>query len=68
MNVKERQEKGIPHHPKSIALYKKLAQIDFEQGGDYFDWNSGGDGDNGEHMMYEMDIMFEEDTSSPRLS
>jgi hypothetical protein len=66
MNVKQRQEQGMPHHPKSIALYEKLAQIDFEQGEDYFEWKSGGAGDNGEHIMYVMDIMFEMMAPTPK--
>jgi len=57
-DITKRWEQGIPHHPKSVALFKKLAEIDFKFGGDYFCWKSGGDGDNGEHLMYEMDIMF----------
>jgi hypothetical protein len=27
---------------------------------DYFGWKCGGDGDNGETLMYELDILFEE--------
>lgn len=56
-NITKRWE--IAHHPKSIELFKKLAKIDIEFGNDYFGWRSGGDGDNGEHLMYEMDIIFE---------
>lgn len=58
-DIGKRWEQGIPHHPKSIELFKKLSDIDFKYGGDFFRWKSGGDGDNGEHLMYEMDIMFE---------
>jgi hypothetical protein len=47
-DITKRWEQGIPHHPKSVALFKKLAEIDFKFGGDYFCWKSGG----------EMDIMF----------
>jgi hypothetical protein len=58
-NINKRWEAGTPHHPESIALFASLAAIDFVYGGDYFGWKSGGDGDNGEHLMYEMDIHFE---------
>ena len=58
-NITTRWENATPHHPKSIALYKKLADVDFKFGGDFFNWSSGGDGDNGEHLMYELDIIFE---------
>lgn len=58
-DITKRWEQGIDHHPKSVALFKALADIDSKYGGDYFCWKSGGDGDNGEHLMYEMDIYFE---------
>jgi len=58
-NINKRWETGIQHHPKSIELFKALSKIDFEHGSDYFCWKSGGDGDNGEHFMYELDIYFE---------
>ena len=60
-NITKRWEKGTSHHPKSKALFKRLAEIDFKHGGDYFHWKSGGDGDNGETLMYELDVIFEED-------
>jgi len=47
--------------PQSIALFTKLSNIDYKFGGDYFCWKHGGDGDNGEHLMYEMDILFEQE-------
>ena len=58
-DVNKRWEQGIDHHPKSKELFKALKKIDFELGGDFFCWKSGGDGDNGEHLMYEMDVYFE---------
>lgn len=58
-DITKRWEQGIPHHPKSLALFKQLSEVDFKYGGDFFDWNAGGDGDNGEHLMYELDIIFE---------
>lgn len=58
-NITKRWEEGIPHHPQSVALFTFLRQIDLLYGGDYFKWKVGGDGDNGEHMLYEMDIYFE---------
>ena len=58
-NINTRWEAGTDHHPESKALYKALADIDWIHGQDYFGWKSGGDGDNGEHIMYEMDIYFE---------
>lgn len=59
MTVEERWGQGIDHNPKSIALFKALEKLDLENG-DYFCFKSGGDGDNGEHLMYLLDIYFEE--------
>lgn len=58
-DINKRWENGTGHHPKSEALFKALAKIDHETCGDYFCWKSGGDGDNGEALMYQMDIYFE---------
>ena len=59
-NITTRWEQSTPHHPKSVALFRELARIDWEHGGDFFGWKSGGDGENGEHFMYELDIYFEQ--------
>jgi hypothetical protein len=56
----ERWENGTPHHPKSKELFKFIAKIDFENGGDFFCFKSGGDGDNGEILMWYMDEFFEQ--------
>jgi len=58
LDVISRWEKGIPHNPKSVLIYKELKSIDFNYGGDFFGFKSGGDGDNGEHLMYLLDIYF----------
>jgi len=54
-----RWETGGEHHPKSIELYKALSTIDIVFANDYFCWKAGGDGDNGETLMYEFDMIFE---------
>lgn len=59
LTITERWEQGVPHDPRSIALYKSIADIDSKEGGDVFDFKSGGDGDSGEHLMYLFDIHFE---------
>ena len=59
IDVNKRWEEDIEHHPKSIELMDKLKEIDFKYGDDHFCWKTGGDGDNGEILMYEMDIYFE---------
>lgn len=55
----DRWSTGMPHHPKSLELMKHLRAIDFHKYGDYFGWKCGGDGDNGETLMYQLDAYFE---------
>jgi hypothetical protein len=57
--TKHRWKEGIPHDPRSITLAKSIAKIDSENE-DFFDWKFGGDGDNGEALMYLLDIHFAE--------
>lgn len=60
-NINKRWEQGSDHHPKSISLFKALEKVDLNYG-----WKSGGDGDNGELFMYQLDIIFEcEDAGEP---
>ena len=59
MTIEERWEQGKPHDSRSISLYKSIADIDYKQGGDTFGFKCGGDGDNGEHLMYLLDVHFE---------
>lgn len=54
-----RWENGIEHHPKSKRLMLFLSEHDFNDYGDHFCWKFGGDGDNGEALMYQMDAFFE---------
>jgi hypothetical protein len=56
--VTRRWEQGIPHDPRSIEIAEALGDIDYADGGDYFCFKFGGDGDNGEHLMYLLDIYF----------
>jgi hypothetical protein len=58
-NALDRWEDGVEHHPKSEELMAFLSEIDLKVYGDYFCWKSGGDGDNGETLMYQMDAFFE---------
>lgn len=59
LTSKDRWGGGIPHHPMSLRLMKFLDDHDFKDYGDYFCWKVGGDGDNGETLMYQMDAFFE---------
>ena len=59
LDINQRWEKGDEHHPKSAELYKLIAAIDFKYQSDCFGFVSGGDGDNGENLMYLLDIIFD---------
>ena len=59
-SIDERWEKGIPHDRRSEKLYRAIAALDFENG-DSFCFKSGGDGDNGEQLMYLLDVYFEQE-------
>ena len=60
MTLNERWEQGMPHDPRSIEVFKAIERIDREANGDFFGWKSGGDGDNGEILMFILDQHFEE--------
>ena len=55
----DRWGEGIDHHPMSVRLMEFLSIHDYEDYDDYFCWKMGGDGDNGETLMYQMDEFFE---------
>jgi hypothetical protein len=55
----DRWENGIDHHPMSMRLMDFLKEHDFHDYDDCFCWKSGGDGDNGETLMFQMDAFFE---------
>lgn len=57
--VPDRWEKGTPHHPTSHRLMRFLKEHDLKDYDNCFDWEIGGDGDNGETLMYQMDAFFE---------
>jgi hypothetical protein len=56
---KDRWSEGIDHHPMSERLMNFLIEHDFVDYNYYFCWKMGGDGDNGETLMYQMDAFFE---------
>lgn len=56
---KNRWGEGTPHHPNSLKLMRFVAEHDFHDYEDFFGWKLGGDGDNGETLMYQMDAFFE---------
>ena len=59
LDINNRWENGIPHHKRSTELFDQIATLDFVLQDDHLCWKSGGDGDNGESLMYLLDIIFE---------
>ena len=53
--TKDRWGQGVDHHDMSNALVRFLADHDFKNCNNYFGWKVGGDGENGETLMYQMD-------------
>jgi len=58
-DISKRWEQGMSHHARSREVYDMLVEADNRYGGDYFCWKSGGDGDNGETLMFMLDVYFE---------
>ena len=56
---KDRWEDGIEHHPMSDRIVRFMATHDFKDYNDSMCIKVGGDGDNGEQLMYLMDAFFE---------
>ncbi len=54
----QRWEDGDDHDLRSEVLYKFIADTDFKHCGDSFCFKSGGDGDNGETLMFILDCWF----------
>jgi len=59
LTINDRWTEGTPHHPRSERLMEFLQEHDAEDYDMAFDWKTGGDGDNGETLMYQMDAFFE---------
>lgn len=59
MTQRDRWTEGAEHHVMSKRLMRFLQEHDAEDYGMHFDWRMGGDGDNGETLMYQMDAFFE---------
>lgn len=58
LTVGQRWAHGVPHDDRSIGLAHAIADLDFDNG-DSFCFKFGGDGDNGETLMFLLDSYFE---------
>jgi exonuclease VII small subunit len=54
-----RWEEGIQHHPKAEVMARLIGAVDWLFVEDHFGWKFGGDGDSGEALAYELDLIFE---------
>lgn len=59
LDINKRWENGIQHHPESVKIVQAMSQLDGMLNSYALDINIGGDGDNGEAMMYLLDVYFE---------
>lgn len=57
----QRWEDGDRHNDLSYLIYNFIEEYDFKYNGDRFYFKSGGDGDNGEELMYLLDVFFDSD-------
>ena len=63
-SLTQRMQEGEEHDPRTLKLYEFISELDFNEGGDSFCFKSGGDGDNGELLMYLIDCFFETQDAS----
>lgn len=56
----ERWERGIDHDPRSEEIVRAIDRLDWKFNNGNLDIRCGGDGDNGEMMMYLLDYWFAE--------
>lgn len=59
LKVRDRWSDGVDHEPESKALVELIADMDYLHFNDYFCFKLGGDGDNGEILMYIIDALIE---------
>lgn len=55
----ERWSRGMDHHPEAASMFAMIAESDYEFCDDYFNWKCGGDGDNGEALMFALSARLE---------
>jgi len=58
-DTNKRWEQGIEHHRRAIDVFSDIENSDWYFGDDSFGWKSGGDGDNGENLLYSLSVWYE---------
>ena len=59
ISINKRWENGMPHDKRSVEMVEFMRMLDWEDNGGALDIQMGGDGDNGEYMMFLLDVYFE---------
>ena len=59
MKLGDRWLNGIDHNPMAEKLARLIAKLDFSECDDSFGFKFGGDGDNGEHLIYILDSLID---------
>lgn len=54
------------HLKESQELFNFISELDFNEANDFFGWKSGGDGDNGEVLLNELDAYFASSDRKPK--
>jgi hypothetical protein len=57
-DIGKRWENGVNHHPKSLEFASHINEIERKHKSDFY-LDFGGDGDNGETVLFLLDIFFE---------
>jgi len=69
MDAGKRWEAGVDHDPRSERVYAIVSRGDWNHTNDATCWKRGGDGDNGEGLMFALDVLFEEmDGGNPAIA
>ena len=58
-DINKRWELGMDHHPRSYAVQKTIRELD-----EFGVYEFGGDGDNGEDILYMLDVYFEREDAN----
>ncbi len=65
-SINDRWENGVPHHPRAEIWARRIAAADWLFADGCFDLKFGGDGDNGEFLLYILDILCDLDDAKAR--
>lgn len=58
-DITDRWNRGVEHRVESVELGAEIAALDWMLLDDSFGFKFGGDGDNGEQLLYLLDVLFD---------